>query len=97
MSPTENMQTVGDILGDPAGWPSVPNGFYSPYESYLLARLASVSCIREDVYIVFRADNEMFTNVLEVDDSTEAKRIAARMQQRAGDLLLEALNTRLVD
>ena len=92
---TGSSETVRDKLGDPASWPSVPDDFYPPNEIYLLAKLASVSCFAGDVHVIFEASGQLFTNIFGMESDSEAELIVARIQQQIGDLLLEALNTKL--
>ncbi len=79
-------KTVRDRLGDPASWPSVPDDFAPPNESYLLAKLASVVADGSDVQIYFWSGDEGYANILDVHDPIEAERIVARLQPRIGDL-----------
>ena len=88
-------ETVRDKLGDPASWPSVPEGFAPPNESYFLARLASVACAGRDLVIVIKADGGLFSNTFVMDSDSEAELIVARIQQRVGDLLLEVIDAKL--
>ncbi len=92
---TDSRETVRDKLGDPASWPSVPDGFSPPNESYLLARLASVYCAGRDVVIVIKVGGHLFLNTFEMESDSEAELIVARIQHRAGDLLLEAIEAEL--
>ena len=90
--------TVRDKLGDPASWPSVPDDFAPPNESYLLARLVSVVADGRNVAIIMKADEQHFTNIFEMESDEEAANLVARIQQvrqRVYELLLEVLNTEL--
>ncbi len=92
---SNSSESVRDKIGDPAGWPSVPEGFAPPNKSYLLARLASASCSGHDVVIVIKTAEQLFTNTFVMDSESEAAKIVARIQQRVGDLLLEVLEAEL--
>lgn len=85
--------TVQDKIGDPASWPSVPQGFCPPNENYLLAKLASASCFAGEVHIVLEADGQLFENIFVMESDAEAELIVARIQQKTGGLLIEAVNT----
>ena len=87
--------TIREKLGDPAGWPSRPDDFAPPNDSYLLARLASVSCLACDVIVVVKSGEGLYQNTFGVDSESEAEKIVARLQLRVGDLLLEAIETEL--
>ena len=87
--------TVREKLADPASWPSRPDDFAPPNDSYLLARLASVSCLGKDVVIVVKSGEGLYQNTLGVDSESEAEKIVARLQPRVGDLLLEAIEAEL--
>ena len=88
-------ETVRDKLYDPASWPSVPDDFAPPNESYLLARLASVSRAGRDVDIAIKVGGLLFLNTFEMESDSESELIIARIQHRVGDLLLEAIETEL--
>jgi len=95
---TDSRETVRDKLGDPASWPSVPDDFYPPNESYLLAKLASVSCLAGDVFIIFETGGQHFSNTFSIGSDSEAELIVARIQrirQKVHELLLEVINTEL--
>ncbi len=92
---TTRSESVRDKLGDPASWPSVPDGFSPPNESYLLTRLASVYCAGRDVVIVIKVGGQLFSNTFEMESDSEAELIVARIQHRVGDLLLEAIDAKL--
>lgn len=92
---TPRPETVRDKLCDLASWPSVPEGFALPNESYLLARLASVSCSGKDVVIVVKSGEGLYQSTFEMDSVSEAGRIVFVLQPRVGDLLLEAIETEL--
>lgn len=92
---TPRPETVRDKRHNPVSWPSVPDDFYSPSESYLLARLASVSCSSKDVIIVVKSGEGLYQSTFEMDSESEAGRIVFVLQPRVGDLLLEAIEAEL--
>lgn len=91
----DRKSTVQDKLGNPASWPSVPENFCPPSDKYLLAKLASASCYAGEVHVVLEADGQLFTNTFVMQSDVEAELIVARIQQKTGGLLIEAVNTPL--
>ena len=87
--------TVREKLSDPASWPSRPDDFAPPNDSYLLARLASVSCSSKEVIVVVKSSEGLYQNTFKMDCQSEAELIVARLQPRVGDLLLEAIEAML--
>ena len=95
---TNSVETVRDKLGDPASWRSVPDDFCPPNDSYLSAKLASVSCAGCEIVIVIEVDGQHFTNVFVMESDAEANLIVARIQgvrQHVHELLIEVINTEL--
>ena len=87
--------TVREKLSDPASWPSRPDDFVPPNDSYLLARLASVTCSGKDVIVVVKSGEGLYQSTFKMDSESEAGRIVAILQPRMGDLLLEAIEDEL--
>lgn len=84
--------TIIDKLGDPASWPSVPEDFCPPNDSYLEATLGSASYSGSDVYIVAIIDGGQYTSVFPMVSNAEAERVVARIQRKAGELLVQVVN-----
>lgn len=90
---SNDAKTVRDRFGDPVSWPSVPDDFGPPNDSYLLAKLAAVVADGRAVHIHFWAGDTHYVNALGARDHIEAELIVARLQPHLGDLLLKAINT----
>ncbi len=89
-------ETLFGRLGDPAGWAGAPLDFRPPSNGYYLATLASVSHSYDELTIEVDTEGKLFSSsfglkAVSADDGLQPEQVAAMIQQKTGELLLDTL------